>query len=260
MYQYLGEDNYNNNNSNYNTNSCNNNEYNKKVFYGYKTKNNNKSSNGLNHSIDNKSESNNIIEYDIVRNINNCGYKDLKIFNSSIKKNYINQTVYNTLNIENNQNIGIERNEIHKKSKKNKFREKNLEDIKNENNMDCTNFTNNIGKMHSTSSFGIEVEVNGNVDVDDNDVGDEEEFQYDIIQAEVLQNQDHNELITPTYISMFFNATSMISLYNVNKMIKNEPIEVINESYDTCNTNDTKYNPAKCIPIIDLYSLVSDIP
>lgn len=265
MNKYLGEDNYNNSsNSNYNTNYYSNNNDSKKLFYGYNTKNigNNNSdnnNNGLYYSIDFRNESNNIIEYNIINNNgsscdvsnnNSYGYKDFNNFNNSIKENDINKMVYGTVDIVNYQNIENGGNTKYKRIKNNKFKGKNKENLDNKNNIHRTNVINDIEKVQSTSSFEVG---------DDN----EDEFQSDINQAEILQNGDHNELITPTYISMFFNATSMIPLKNVDKMIKDEPIETINESYDTCNTNDTndtKYNSTKCIPIIDLYSLASDSP
>lgn len=242
MYQYLGDENYNKGDNNYNTNYYNTNYNNKKLFYGYNTKsnNNNSNNNGQYYSIDYKDESNNSIDYNTnnfdVNNNNSYGYKDVNNFNSYIReKNDINQIVFNTVDIGNYQNIENQTNSKHERNKKNTFIGKNKETLDDKNN------------IQNISSSEI-------------DEDNEEEFQSDVNQAEVLQNRDHNELITPTYITMFFNATSIIPLNNVGKMIKDEPIETINESYDTCETNNTKHNSTECIPIIDLCSLVSDNP
>lgn len=69
------------------------------------------------------------------------------------------------------------------------------------------------------------------------------------------QKQTEEELITPTYINMMFNATSMIPLENVSRMIKNEPIDTINEAYETSGDNCklTTYELlGQYIPVVDL--------
>lgn len=68
----------------------------------------------------------------------------------------------------------------------------------------------------------------------------------------------HAEQITPTYINMMFNATSMIPLANVGRMLKDEPIERINEEYETGlgDGNEAPYNDfGRCIPVVDLFAM-----
>lgn len=90
---------------------------------------------------------------------------------------------------------------------------------------------------------------------------DEETDSVQTGEPDHLDELDHEEQITPTYINMIFNATSMIPLANVGRMLKDEPIERIDEEYETGHgggasggarfSND--FGP--CIPVVDFYAL-----
>lgn len=87
----------------------------------------------------------------------------------------------------------------------------------------------------------------------------------DSVQTGELDDPDqliHEEQITPTYINMMFNATSMIPLANVGRMLKDEPIEHVADEYDTgCGHRDgdrtARYSNdfGPCIPVVDFYAM-----
>ena len=78
---------------------------------------------------------------------------------------------------------------------------------------------------------------------------------------------DHEEQITPTYINMIFNATSMIPLANVGRMLKDEPIERIDEEYETGHGSGSSGSGSArfvndfgpCIPVVDFYAMSPNI-
>lgn len=55
----------------------------------------------------------------------------------------------------------------------------------------------------------------------------------DVEMAEDIPTETQEELITPGYINQMFNATSLIPLMTVEKMIQNEPIDLFDEEVDT---------------------------
>lgn len=51
------------------------------------------------------------------------------------------------------------------------------------------------------------------------------------------RKDEEQEMITPKYINQFFNATSVIPLHNINKMIMNQPIDLVEDHYNTNKWN-----------------------
>lgn len=134
--------------------------------------------------------------------------------------------------------------------------------------------TEHLATISSLNNSVAFVNNSGN----DEDYNHENNLQRNSFDFEILRHpENHTEQITPTYINMLFNATSMIPLQNVRKMIKNEPIYTINDTYDTYDTCDTcdayypydVYNTEdmneknnytnQCIPVVDFCSWTSEV-
>jgi hypothetical protein len=70
--------------------------------------------------------------------------------------------------------------------------------------------------------------------------------------AEYISTDTNEEFITPSYINKIFNATSMISVKNVSKIIKDEPIEILKEEFDTTS------NGKNSVPMYDFWDDVAE--